>query len=91
MAELLIVVMTKSGEKKRFLLHEFVIMPDHIHLLLTPRRASRWKRQFNTSRAASLSARRGKSRSTARFGKPALQITESAMRRITPAIGSTFG
>jgi REP-associated tyrosine transposase len=36
MAELLIAVMAENREKKRFLLHEFVIMPDHIHLLLTP-------------------------------------------------------
>lgn len=36
MAEFLIRVLSENREKKRFLLHEFVIMPDHIHLLITP-------------------------------------------------------
>ena len=29
-------VMRENREKKRFELHAFVVMPDHIHLLLTP-------------------------------------------------------
>jgi len=36
MAELLIDVFNENREKDRFLLHEYVIMPDHFHLLLTP-------------------------------------------------------
>ena len=36
MAGLLIDVMQQNREKGRFLLHEFVVMPDHIHLLITP-------------------------------------------------------
>ena len=36
MAELLIDVFNENREKGRFLLHEYVVMPDHFHLLLTP-------------------------------------------------------
>jgi putative transposase len=35
-ATLLIEVLKEQREKKRLQLHAFVIMPDHIHLLLTP-------------------------------------------------------
>jgi putative transposase len=36
MAQLLVDVLAENRRKKRFLLHEFVIMPNHLHLLLTP-------------------------------------------------------
>jgi putative transposase len=36
MAQLLVDVLAENRRKKRFQLHEFVIMPNHIHLLLTP-------------------------------------------------------
>ena len=36
MAGLLMDVMQQNRKKDRFLLHEFVIMPDHFHLLITP-------------------------------------------------------
>src|SRR5215469_5237409 len=36
MARLLIDVFNENRSKDRFLLHEFVIMPDHFHLILTP-------------------------------------------------------
>ena len=35
-ARLMLTVLQDNRRKGRFLLHEFVIMPDHIHLLLTP-------------------------------------------------------
>src|SRR5215469_12690891 len=35
-ARLLIETLAHCREQKKFLLHEFVIMPDHIHVLLTP-------------------------------------------------------
>ena len=35
-ARLLIDTLSHYREQKKFLLHEFVIMPDHIHALLTP-------------------------------------------------------
>ena len=36
LAELFIDVLNENRKKKRFLLHEFVVMPDHFHLLITP-------------------------------------------------------
>ncbi len=36
MAGLLLDVLFDNRQKKRLLLHEFVIMPNHLHLLLTP-------------------------------------------------------
>ena len=35
-ASLLIDVMKENRRKERFLIHEFVIMPNHFHLLITP-------------------------------------------------------
>ena len=35
-AALLINVLSENRQKDRFLLHAFVLMPDHIHLILTP-------------------------------------------------------
>lgn len=36
MAQLFIAVLADNRAKARFLLHEFVLMPDHFHLLITP-------------------------------------------------------
>jgi len=36
MAQLLVDVLVENRRKGRFLLHDFVIMPNHFHLLLTP-------------------------------------------------------
>ena len=36
MAQLLMHVLQENRTKGRFLLHEFVIMPDHFHVLITP-------------------------------------------------------
>jgi putative transposase len=35
-AELMMDVLTHYREQKKYILHEYVIMPDHLHLLLTP-------------------------------------------------------
>src|SRR6202041_533580 len=35
-AQLLMDVLAQNRRKRQFLLHEFVIMPNHFHLLLTP-------------------------------------------------------
>jgi putative transposase len=35
-AELMMNVLQHYREQKKYFLHEFVIMPDHLHLLLTP-------------------------------------------------------
>jgi putative transposase len=36
MAHLLVDVLAENRQKRRFLLHDFVIIPNHFHLLLTP-------------------------------------------------------
>jgi putative transposase len=36
MARLLIHFLRDNREKHRFLLHEFVVMPDHFHVIMTP-------------------------------------------------------
>jgi putative transposase len=36
MAELFVKVLFDYREKKKYLLHEFVLMPNHFHLLITP-------------------------------------------------------
>ena len=36
MAELFLDTLQRYREQKRFLLHEFVLMPDHFHLFITP-------------------------------------------------------
>jgi putative transposase len=36
MADLFLNVLFKYRQQRKFLLHEFVIMPDHFHLLITP-------------------------------------------------------
>ena len=36
MAELLCETMFRYSKQGRYLLHEFILMPDHVHLLLTP-------------------------------------------------------
>jgi putative transposase len=36
MAQLLVEILFHYKEQKRYLLHEFVIMPNHFHLLITP-------------------------------------------------------
>src|SRR5258708_38866771 len=35
-AELMMDVLAHYGEQKKYVMHEFVIMPDHLYLLLTP-------------------------------------------------------
>ena len=35
-ARLLIEILAHYRDERKFLLHEFVIMPDHVHALLTP-------------------------------------------------------
>ena len=47
-ARLLIAILQENHSKGRLKLHAWVIMPDHIHLLLTPRPMSPLKRRCNS-------------------------------------------
>jgi len=52
-ARLLIETLSHDRDAGKFLLHEFVIMPDHVHVLLTPPKKSPWNGRCNSSKAAS--------------------------------------
>jgi len=52
-AELMMDVLTNYREQKKYDLHEFVIMPDHLHLLITP--AADISAPCNSSKAGSRS------------------------------------
>jgi REP element-mobilizing transposase RayT len=61
MVQVLVDFLAENRQKRGFLLHDFVIMPNHFHLLLTPAAdISLWKKHFNSSRAVSPMARKGK-------------------------------
>ena len=45
MADLLLEVIFHYRDQNKYLLHEFVIMPDHFHLLLTP--TETWEKRFS--------------------------------------------
>jgi putative transposase len=55
-AILLIEVLQEQRRKNRFKLHALVVMPDHIHLLLTPVPEISLEKQCNTSKEPSPSA-----------------------------------
>jgi REP element-mobilizing transposase RayT len=50
MAELFLETLFHYREEKVFLLHEFVVMPDHTHLILTPSSKSPWKKLWGGSK-----------------------------------------
>jgi putative transposase len=60
MAQLLVDVLAENRQKRRFLLHDFVIMPHHFHLLLTPAADISLKKYCNSSKGVSPIARNGK-------------------------------
>ncbi len=60
-AELMLNVLAHYREQKKYLLHEFVIMPDHLHLLLTPAEDIFLERALQLIKGG-FSYRRGKSK-----------------------------
>ena len=52
-AEILIKILFEYRDRSVYLLHEFVVMPDHIHLLLTPSRATTLKKAMQFIKGAS--------------------------------------
>jgi putative transposase len=52
-ADLMLEVLQHYRKQNKFALHGFVIMPDHLHLLLTPAFDVRWKRHCSTSKVVS--------------------------------------
>jgi hypothetical protein len=84
MGQLLMDVLFHYQRQSRYHLHEFVVMPDHFHLLLTPilpvTIAS--KEVFPTGQGRSLGSRE-------RSGRPAFMIDEFGMLKSMPGSGTT--
>jgi hypothetical protein len=78
MAQLLVDVLAENRRKRWFLLHEFVIMPNHFHLLLTP--APEIPLEKAPSRAVSPIARNGKFIFLLKYGKQACESLHSRRR-----------
>jgi putative transposase len=70
MAQLLVDVLAENRRKRRFLLHEFVIMPNHFHLLLTPAAEIPLEKALQFIKAVFPIARRGKFILLLKYGKP---------------------
>ena len=69
MAQLLVDVLAENRQKKRFLLHEFVIMPNHFHLLLTPAAEIPLEKALQFIKGVSPIARNGKFILLLKYGK----------------------
>jgi len=86
-ARLLIDVLFDYRGQGKFLLHEFVVMPDHFHALLTPAAEIAMERACNSLRA-DIRIDCGRWR-ISRYGRRALRIIGFAMRRIIRGIANT--
>jgi putative transposase len=51
-AELFIATLFRYRDVGKFQLHAFVVMPNHVHVILTPRRTKQLKSARNSSKAA---------------------------------------
>ena len=69
MAQLLTDVLAENRRKGWFLLHEFVIMPNHFHLLLIPAAEMPLEKALQFVKGGSLFARNGKLISRWKYGK----------------------
>jgi REP element-mobilizing transposase RayT len=78
MAQLLVDVLAENRRKRRFLLHEFVIMPNHFHLLLTPAEEIPLEKALQFIKSVSPIARNGKFILLLKYGK---QVRESPHSR----------
>ena len=73
----------------RFQLHAFVVMPEHVHLLLTPVGGVTLERAIQLIKGG-YSHVFGREFRRGRFGKEDLPIIESGMRTTLSGIGITF-
>jgi putative transposase len=79
MADLFVEVLYWYRDQHKFLVHEFVVMPNHFHLLITPGQGSAWSARFSSSRADFLFVLGKNSPSAARCGRRASTTGESAI------------
>src|SRR5271156_5311705 len=62
-AELFITTLFQHRDKNRFQLHAFVVMPDHVHVLITPATNESTAKCISTSKADTPSQHTSKERS----------------------------
>jgi putative transposase len=80
-AELMMVVLHHYLEQEKYFLHEFVIMPDHLHLLLTPAAEVSLERAMQLVKGGFSFRIKKKKRGAS--GRRASRIIDSAMRKIS--------
>ena len=85
-ANLLINTIAHYRDEGKYLLHEFVIMPDHIHLLLTPSDELSLERAIQFIKGGFRSAS-----NAATSGSRVSQTTEFVIRTISSIIANTSG
>ena len=89
-ALLFIEVLVFYRNQGKYALHEFVVMPDHVHLLITPGRSCSLERAMQFIKGGySYRVRKNSGRLT-RFGNEALHFTASWTCATTSNIRSTF-
>jgi REP element-mobilizing transposase RayT len=86
-ARLLIETLARYRDERKFLLHEFVIMPDHVHALLTPAPDISLERTVQFIKGG-FSYRLGRVR---RCGRRVSRIIVCGISRIMSIIVSTSG
>lgn len=75
--------------KEKFQLHAFVLMPEHVHLLLTPANDLTLERTITNSSKAGTHTHLALNSDLGKSGREDLRIIGSAMRRIFQRIGIT--
>jgi REP element-mobilizing transposase RayT len=74
----------------KFQLHAFVVMPEHIHLLLTPGEDVTLERSVQLIKGATRTRSESNLVSTKKFGREASRITGFGNVKISKNIGNTF-
>lgn len=85
-ADLFVEVLLHYRNQGKYLLHEFVVMPDHFHVLITP--------HYDVSLEKAVQFIKGgfsfRLSRTSQCGKRVLQIIAFATNRISKGTGNTF-
>jgi REP element-mobilizing transposase RayT len=89
-AELFIEVLYQFRTAGRYLVHEFVVMPNHFHALLTPLRPTALERCVGLVKGASHIGMLASGDIQEKFGKPASWIDGSAIFRNIRPFEPTF-
>jgi REP element-mobilizing transposase RayT len=90
MAQLFIDTLEHYRRERKFALHEFVVMPDHFHALLTVAEHQTLERVVQFIKADSRIEHEGNLVFTESFGSWDIMIGSFAIRRNMPGCDSTF-